>query len=69
MQLNKKFVVCSFLLMAAGAQADDGIDRMSLADMRHALNAGTLSSEQLVQHYLNNISSRPSTTRLRWCTV
>jgi amidase len=57
MQLNKKFVACSFLLMAASAQADDSIDRMSLADMRHALNAGTLSSEQLVQHYLNNIQA------------
>lgn len=55
MQLNKKFVACSFLLLAASAQADDGIDRMTLADMRHALNNGTISSEQLVQHYLDNI--------------
>jgi len=55
MQLNIKFAVCSFLLMAASAQADDGIDRMSLADMRQALDNGTLSSEQLVQHYLDNI--------------
>jgi amidase len=55
MKLNKKFVACSFLLLAASAQADEGIDRMTLADMRHALNNGTLSSEQLVQHYLDNI--------------
>jgi amidase len=57
MQLNKKFVACSFLLVAASAQADDGIDRMTLADMRQALNNGTLSSEQLVQHYLDNIQA------------
>jgi amidase len=55
MQLNKMFVVCSFLLLTASVHADDNIDRMTLADMRHALNNGTLSSEQLVQHYLDNI--------------
>ncbi|MFJ3370109.1 amidase family protein [Pseudomonas sp. NPDC086251] len=57
MQLNKKFVACSLLVLAASAQADDGIERMTLADMRQALNNGTLSSEQLVQHYLDNIQA------------
>ncbi|MCK1788881.1 amidase family protein [Pseudomonas violetae] len=57
MQLNKKFVACSLLLLAGSAQADDGIERMTLADMRHALNNGTLSSEQLVQHYLDNVQA------------
>jgi amidase len=57
MQLNKKLVACSFLILAASAQADDSIERMTLADMRHALNTGTLTSEQLVQHYLNNIQA------------
>ncbi|MGH8387233.1 MAG: amidase family protein, partial [Pseudomonas sp.] len=57
MQLNKNLVVCSFLVLTASAQADDGIDRMTLADMRHALNNGTISSEHLVQHYLDNIQA------------
>lgn len=57
MQLNKKFVACTFMIVAASAQADDGIDRMTLADMRLALNKGDISSEQLVQHYLNNIEA------------
>jgi amidase len=57
MQLNKRLVACSFLIWAASAQADDGIERMTLADMRHALDTGTLTSEQLVQHYLNNIQA------------
>jgi amidase len=56
-QSIKKFVAWSFVVLAASAQADDGIDRMTLADMRHALNSGTLSSEQLVQHYLDNIQA------------
>ncbi|MGF6331373.1 amidase [Pseudomonas sp. BS3782 TE3695] len=55
MQLNKKFVACSCLVWAVSAQADDGIDRMTLADMRRALNNGDISSEQLVRHYLDNI--------------
>lgn len=55
MQLNKTLVTCSFLLLAARAQADDGIDRMTLADMRLALNKGDITSEQLVRHYLDNI--------------
>ena len=57
MRLNKKFVACSFLLVAASVQADDGIDRMTLADMRHALDSGELTSEQLVRHYLENIQA------------
>jgi len=57
MRLNKKFVACSFLLVAASVQADDGIDRMALADMRRALDSGELSSEQLVRHYLDNIQA------------
>ena len=55
MQLNKKFVAWSFLLLAASAQANEKIDQMTLADMRQALNSGTLTSEQLVRHYLDNI--------------
>ncbi|VVN32781.1 Glutamyl-tRNA(Gln) amidotransferase subunit A [Pseudomonas fluorescens] len=55
MQFNKKFVACSLLLLAASAQADDKIDQMTLADMRQALNSGSLTSEQLVRHYLDNI--------------
>jgi amidase len=56
MQL-KKLVACWFLMWAVGAQADESIERMTLADMRHALDTGTLTSEQLVQHYLNNIQA------------
>lgn len=57
MRLNKKFVACSLLLVAASVQADDGIDRMTLADKRRALDSGELSSEQLVRHYLDNIQA------------
>jgi len=57
MQLNNMIVAASFFLLAASAQANNGIDRMTLADMRHALDSGTLSSEQLVQHYLDNIQA------------
>lgn len=55
MQLNKQFVACSLLVLAASAHADNGIDRMTLADMRQALDKGDISSEQLVRHYLDNI--------------
>lgn len=57
MQLNRKIVACSLLVLAANAQADNTIDRMSLADMRQALDKGTISSEQLVRHYLDNIQA------------
>jgi hypothetical protein len=36
MQLNKKLDACSFLIVAASAPADDSIEHMTLADMRHA---------------------------------
>lgn len=57
MQLSKRFMAWSFLLLAASAQADDGIDRMTLAEMRHALDSGALGSEHLVRHYLKNIQA------------
>lgn len=57
MQLNKLVMACSLAVLAVNAHADDGIARMTLADMRHALDSGTISSEQLVNHYLNNIQS------------
>lgn len=55
MQLHRKIVACSLLAVVASAQADDGIERMTLADMRHGLDSGSISSEQLVRHYLDNI--------------
>lgn len=55
MQSIKKFVAWSFVMFAASAQADVAIDHMTLADMRQALNNGTITSEQLVRHYLDNI--------------
>jgi amidase len=55
MQFNKKLLACSLLVLAASAQAGNDIDRMTLSDMRHALNKGDITSEQLVQHYLDNI--------------
>ncbi|MEX3776414.1 amidase family protein [Pseudomonas sp. MYb118] len=57
MQMSKQLVACSMLALSASAFADDAIERMSLADMRQALDRGTLSSEQLVRHYLDNIQA------------
>jgi amidase len=57
MRLNSYFVAGSFLLVATGTHADTGIDSMTMADMRQALDSGKISSEQLVRHYLDNIQA------------
>lgn len=58
MPFNHRLAVLTFAFFAANAYANDaGIDHMNLADMRQALDSGKISSEQLVQHYLDKINA------------
>jgi amidase len=55
MQLFEKFAAGAFCMLATAAHADGVIDPLTLVDMRKALDNGSMTSEQLVSHYLDNI--------------
>lgn len=61
MRFTYPLTVLSLAVFAMNAHANlDGIDRMNLAEMRQALDSGKLTSEKLVQHYLDNIQTNNS---------